>query len=322
MEDLAPLLAWAAEALGEERPATVVRRLAGGTHAGTYVLETTSARRVVLRVLPPGDDAAANEVRVLTALDGLRGLAPRLLAADPTGTVTGRPTTLSTLLPGRADIRPAAPEAAAAQLGKTLAHLHSVPTDGIQDGLRDGVELADASSAQHRDRGPAAPAVATHLPLLAAVPRVLTHYDFWSGNVLWAENEVTGVVDWSGGCLAPRGFDISWCRLDLVLLHGPGAADAFVRAYQQAARQPVAHLELWDLFAVRNSHATVESWQPNYQSLGRTDLTAHELRARHTAWTHQCLTHARLSDDSTRPRRSGCQPAQMMSMIRNVPVCS
>jgi hypothetical protein len=31
------------------------------------------------------------------------------------------------------------------------------------------------------------------------------------------------------------------------------------------------------------------SWVPNYRDLGRTDLTAAELRRRHTVWTHQLV---------------------------------
>ncbi|MEO3830379.1 hypothetical protein, partial [Actinomadura sp. B10D3] len=92
-----------------------------------------------------------------------------------------------------------------------------------------------------------------------------------------------------GGCLAPLGFDVGWCRLDLILLHGPETAAAFLDAYETAAGRPVANIELWDLYTLRNSYGTVETWVPNYRDLGRTDLTADVLRTRHTSWTRQCL---------------------------------
>jgi aminoglycoside phosphotransferase (APT) family kinase protein len=122
---------------------------------------------------------------------------------------------------------------------------------------------------------------------------VLTHYDFWSGNVLWQEGALTGIVDWSGASLAPRGFDVSWCRLDLVLLHGPGTAEVFLTAYQEAAGEEVPDMLLWDLFAVTNSHHSVESWQTNYHDLGRTDMTAANLRQRHTSWGADRLARCR-----------------------------
>jgi aminoglycoside phosphotransferase (APT) family kinase protein len=59
---------------------------------------------------------------------------------------------------------------------------------------------------------------------------VLTHYDFWSGNVVWRGGVLTGVVDWSGGALGPAGFDVGWCRLDLYLLYDEAVAGIFLDA--------------------------------------------------------------------------------------------
>jgi hypothetical protein len=78
----AEALAWAAQAVGPAASARTVRRLAGGTHAATHLLRTERpAGELVLRRFPPGDEAAAREARVLEALDGLDGWAPRLAAA-------------------------------------------------------------------------------------------------------------------------------------------------------------------------------------------------------------------------------------------------
>ncbi|MFC4906079.1 phosphotransferase family protein [Actinomadura gamaensis] len=276
------LLAWASQAVGE--PCETVRPLAGGTHADTYLLHTASGP-LVLRAFPPADRAAATEEDVLTSLDDLAGWVPRLVAADRDGSRAGRPATLITLLPGRADVRPRDPGQAATQLGRALARVHSVRPARLGH-LRDGLAGPPRPSAQN----PAACIVAENLSTLTAEPRVLTHFDFWSGNVLWAgDGTLTGVIDWAGGCLAPRGFDVSWCRLDLHLLHGPDVADAFLRAYEQAAGLPVANVELWDLFAVRNSRASVGSWAGNYVPLGRDDLTPAALRARHAGWEKRCL---------------------------------
>ncbi|MEO3830397.1 aminoglycoside phosphotransferase family protein [Actinomadura sp. B10D3] len=188
------VLAWAGTAMGADQPARVVRRLAGGSHADTHLLENGTGR-AVLRRFPAGDDAAANEARTLTALAGLDGFAPRLLAADPDGR-TSRPATLITVLPGRPDILPSDPHAAAAQLGRALARLHAVPTAALT-GFRDGVATANAAHARRLDQSPAGPVADAHAEILAAEPRVLTHFDFWAGNVLWSHGELTGVIDWS-----------------------------------------------------------------------------------------------------------------------------
>ncbi|MEV4255723.1 phosphotransferase, partial [Spirillospora sp. NPDC049652] len=120
-EPSARLLDWVAHATGE--PAEVVRAFAGGIHAATHLLRTPSGP-LVLRAFPPGDGAAATEEDVLTSLDGFAGWIPELVAADRDGSRAGRPATLITLLPGRADIRPADPNRAASQFGRALARHH------------------------------------------------------------------------------------------------------------------------------------------------------------------------------------------------------
>ncbi|MEV6848976.1 aminoglycoside phosphotransferase family protein [Actinoplanes sp. NPDC051411] len=250
-------LSWAAEIA--RQPVRVVRPLLGGTHAVTVLLDA-DGQEMVLRRYPPGDDAPAREARVLRALDGLGGWAPKLLGADPAHGLI-----LITRLPGTADIMPADPRHAAAELARGLARIHATPPPALRDGM----------TALSRDEE----------PRLADAEHVLTHFDYWSGNVLWEGPALTGIVDWSGASLAPRGLDVSWCRLDLVLLHGPEVADVFLRAYERAAATTVPDVRLWDLFALNSSRDRIETWEPNYTSLGRTDLTGAELRARHTRWS-------------------------------------
>ncbi|MFC4592539.1 phosphotransferase family protein [Sphaerisporangium corydalis] len=255
-----------------------MQALAGGTHARTHLVRTADPDcELVLRRYDVADDAACRETHVLAALDGLGGLAPRLLDADPAGERFGEPAVLISRLPGRADIMPADPLPWAARLGYALARIHAAPLIGMT-GFRD--VIGDIPGIVGRADGP----VRKRWGELAAEPRVLTHFDYWSGNVLWENGELTGVVDWSGASFAPRGFDVGWCRLDLVLLHGTRVADAFLRAYEDAAGVRVPHRELWDLFAVQRSHGEVEGWLPNYHDLGRTDLTGRELSHRHRAW--------------------------------------
>jgi aminoglycoside phosphotransferase (APT) family kinase protein len=156
--------------------------------------------------------------------------------------------TLITRLPGAADIMPADPAHAATELARGLARIHATPLPEPGD-------------------------------------HVLTHNDYWSGNVLWLGPNLSGVVDWSGARPGPRGADVAWCRLDLVLLHGRSVADLFLDAYETAAATTIPDVRRWDLAALDDSRDRIETWEPNYTSLGRTDLTGAELRARHTRWS-------------------------------------
>jgi hypothetical protein len=308
-------VAQAAALAGPRAEVRHISALAGGTHARTYLIQTSNPELdVILREFPAGDPAAGQEAQVLTALDSLDGLAPRLLASSPLldaafpdaafpdaglpdaglpdaglpdatggGTPSGGPWNLISRLPGAADISPARPSAFAAALGQTLARIHATPQSGLPSVFdRPGGSLSALS-------GPAASPVAARQHLLTGAPGVLTHYDFWSGNTLWRDGILTGVVDWSGSAIGPRGYDVGWCRLDLYLLYDQRIADCFLDAYQAAAGNALAGSLLWDLWAVARSYQDVESWVANYHDLGRSDLTAAELRRRHTQWSEYLL---------------------------------
>lgn len=273
----------ATELAGPAATLQAVRPLAGGSHASTYLVEIANPdRQMVLREFPMGDPAAANEERVLTALDGLGGLAPEFLSR---GAGRDRPWVLITRMPGRADIVPDDPRAWAAQLGSTLAQIHGTSAKTI-------AALDSVYDRRGRDRlsGPAADIVdAAWEQRILAAPPVLTHGDFQSGNVIWDNGLLSGVIDWEGAVRGRAGHDIGWCRLDLYLLYDEQIADHFLAAYEAASATSLEDPLLWDLWTLARSHAGVETWVPNYRDLGRPDLTAQELRRRHTAWTTTVL---------------------------------
>jgi aminoglycoside phosphotransferase (APT) family kinase protein len=263
---------------------TAVERLVGGTHALTYLITMSPPEmEVVLREFPAGDEAARHEVRVLDALEGLGGLAPRLLASDVDD---DRPWTLVSRLPGGADISPVDPDDFARHLGRALARIHGTDVERVRGFPsvfdRRGGSVADLG-------GPAGSWVAGRWEQVVAGSPSLTHDDFWSGNVVWEDGRLSGVVDWCSAALGPAGFDLGWCRLDLCLLYDRRIADVFLRSYEITSRSSVADVGLWDLWAVARSHEAVETWVTNYRELGRTELTGAELRRRHTRWTAELL---------------------------------
>jgi aminoglycoside phosphotransferase (APT) family kinase protein len=258
-------------------------RLEGGQHADTWRVDTENPpSSVVVRQFPMGDPAPLREQRALRALDGLGGMAPVLLGGDLDGQWSQYPTSLISWLDGRPDITPADPRPWARELGRALAMVHTVPAE----------RLAELSSALDRGggsqeilAGPLAAEVRSRWSQIVRSPEVLTHCDYWSGNVVWRDGRLTGIVDWSDASRGPRGFDLGWCRLDLVLLFDEQIADDFLAAYEAASGQAVGEMRLWDAWAVARSDDEVGSWAPNYLPLGRADLDEDELRRRHARWT-------------------------------------
>jgi aminoglycoside phosphotransferase (APT) family kinase protein len=260
-----------------------VERLEGGQHADTWKVVTAHPElSVVVRQFPAADPAAAGEQRVLRTLDGLGGLVPVLLGGDLDGRWSQYPTSLISWLDGHADITPSHPEKWAVELGRALAVAHATPARRLAGVPRvfDG-----RGGSQEVLNGPLATEVRSRWIQITGEPEVLSHCDYWSGNVVWRDEALTGIVDWSGGARGPRGFDVGWCRLDLVLLLGERIADVFLAAYEAAIGQTLKEMDLWDAWAVARSDDAVETWGPNYAPLGRGDLDAQELRRRHSQWT-------------------------------------
>lgn len=226
------------------------------------------------------------EAEVLLKLDGLKGLAPRLLAEGVNDAI---PWLLLSRLPGTADITSGEPEAVAAELALALSTVHRVRGDHLTSFRRvfemAGGGLEDLS-------GAAASIVEARWQHINDEPLVLTHFDFWSGNVVWDADRLSGIVDWNGGSLGPRGFDVSWCRLDLYLLYDEKIADFFLHSYEAAFGERLSDPALWDCWAVARSDDSVHTWVPNYLDLGRPDLTAEVLRKRHHEWTDNSLNRA------------------------------
>jgi aminoglycoside phosphotransferase (APT) family kinase protein len=264
-----------------------VMRLEGGQHADTWRVDTASPElTVVVRQFPAGDSAGAREQQVLHALGGLEGLAPVPLGGDPDGRWAEFPTSLISWLDGQADIAPTDPDRWAAQLGQALALVHAVPSDR----LAASPSVFDRSGGSREVlAGPLATRIRSGWRQIAASAEVLAHCDYWSGNVVWRDGKLTGIVDWSGAARGPRGFDVGWCRLDLVLLFGERIADTFLAAYEDGIGRTIGDMALWDSWAVARSHDAVETWAPNYAPLGRADLTGQELRRRHSRWTARLL---------------------------------
>ena len=258
-------------------------RLDGGQHADTWRVDTENpAISVVVRQFPVDDPAPLWEQRVLRILDGLGGLAPAPLGGDLEGRRSKHPTSLIGWLDGQPDIVPADPGGWARELGRALAAVHAVPTGR----LAELPSVFDRSGGSQRIlAGPLAAEVRSRWSEVVASPEVLTHGDYWSGNVVWRDGRLTGIVDWSGGARGPSGFDLGWCRLDLVLLFDERIADDFLAAYEAGTGQAVGEMRLWDCWAAARSADAVGSWAPNYLPLGRADLDEDELRRRHAQWT-------------------------------------
>jgi aminoglycoside phosphotransferase (APT) family kinase protein len=217
-----------------------------------------STRTLVLRRYHDADRLAtdfayapANEAAALRILGPTDVPAPALIAADLTPEICDVPAIVESWVPGRSSFvpfdgvdldrflrRPAA----------VLVAVHAVGDAPTLPGYRRYAEDVPPSIPSWSSR----PGVwARVLSVVAEAsppgPRRFVHRDFHGGNVMWADAEVSGVVDWATACRGPAGIDLARMRLNLAADIGIEAADAFSRAYVEAGGDGAARHPYWDL---------------------------------------------------------------------------
>ena len=257
------------------RPTSMLQ-MAGATSSDLYRLETASAA-AVLRVFraerweASTSELSARELAILNALGSTDLPAPGPLGSLPENGV------LMSWLPGQVDLPEHPGPSWLEPLAQTLAHIHrltiSVPyryeswndttSDERPDWWKDPRLWTEAQSGTDR------------------MPRFETcfiHRDYHPVNVLREGERISGIVDWINACMGPAGIDVAHCRLNLALMYGQAAAEAFLEQYE-AATPGYRHHPYWDLDDALGALPDVKPYPP-WAEFGLSGLTAEIVRAR------------------------------------------
>ena len=258
MDELAQTLG---EALGE--PVTDLRRLSAGASRETWSFTTAGGQDCILQRLPRGSSRASVELEAAMLRAALEAGVPvaRVLASFEAGGPLGMPALVLERVEGEAlpprlrrDPRFAgALSGLAAQCGRILARLHSIPTERIPglaapDPIDRAREVLDGLDERH----PAFELVLRRLELARPEPRphTIVHGDFRLGNLLIDEHGVSAVLDWE---LVHRGDpveDLGWLCVPAwrfggeLPVAGVGDYAALLDAYREAGGGEVALEEL------------------------------------------------------------------------------
>ncbi|MFC7621610.1 phosphotransferase family protein [Microlunatus sp. GCM10028923] len=247
-------LRWLIEQLGADK-IIEVEALPGGTSSAVHriLLGTDQGatlpvvlRRYVLDWLAEEPWTPGNEAHVLELLADSPVVAPRLLAADLGGGATGAPTVVMSWLPGRVDWRPDDLDGWLRRLAEALPVIHAVPPG---DGLR-----RFAPYPPERELPPSwseHPAAWRHAIELYEgpqpdVPQVFLHRDYHPGNVLWSQDQLSGIVDWPSACVGAAEADVAHCRANLARQFDLEVADRFLAMWQTITGTADYH-PYWDL---------------------------------------------------------------------------
>ncbi|MEM9464029.1 MAG: aminoglycoside phosphotransferase family protein [Actinomycetota bacterium] len=252
---------WIAELTGARRP-SVGSPLPGASTATIWPV-TAGGRQLVAKVYDlgiegVGPDDVRRDAAAMRAAEELGLVAPRLLGADAAGERLGVPAVVMTRLEGepRAHGRPD-PLGWVDGLADVLIAVGraGTPTEPLHS-RRPWFALPVEPPSWTRDAAPWDEMNAALSEPLPAGPVGFIHRDVHQLNVVWADGEPVGLVDWVNGCLGPIESDIACLRLNIALAEDDH--DAFVLADRLLDRCLEAGLPwhpLWDLEWIAGSAA-------------------------------------------------------------------
>lgn len=226
----------------------LVIETAAGTELDLVLRRYTDAERL-------GEDpwyAPRDEVEALRTLEPLALPVPRLIAADVGPAVCDVPALLVTWMPGSAPEVPEDPEVFVMRLAEPLPAIHGADR---RTGSRayepyfvsDGRSVADlrppAWSGDSAMWERAFEAIAADP---SDGPVRFIHRDYHHGNTVWEHDELTGIIDWTAGCVGPPGIDLARMRLNL-LDFDLETADRFLDTWRAVSGADIPYHPYWDL---------------------------------------------------------------------------
>jgi aminoglycoside phosphotransferase (APT) family kinase protein len=254
--------------------------LPGSFSNSTHIVEACRAdgsdlKIVVRRYALFGDydlgEKARREFKTFETLHRNGIPAPEPLYLDQTGAVLGTPGIVTRFVKGslRMDM-PADPLDWSRKLAVVLARIHSIPcAEDEQDFLLNGNSeatwfLKSNSPPQFMKDYPGGAqlwqTIRDAFPSIRAVLPVFLHIDYWSGNILWHENEISAVLDWEEASRGDPAVDVGHARMNIALMGLPQAADEFLRVYESEAGRKLENLGFWELAASARPMVDPENW--------------------------------------------------------------
>ncbi len=254
--------------------------LPGSFSNSTHIVEArqpdgSELKCVVRRYAVFGDydrgEKARREFKTFEYLHRYGIPAPEPLFLDDAGSLLGTPGIVTRLVPGRLVLEtPADPKDWARKLAVTLARIHSIPcSKDVQAFLLDAnaeatwflnSETAPGYMRAFPDGTEVWQVLRDAYPCIQTVQPGLVHIDYWEGNILWHENEISAVLDWEEAALGDPAIDVAYARMNIFLMGLDQTADDFLLVYESEMGRKVANLGFWELAASVRPMENTEDW--------------------------------------------------------------
>ncbi len=248
------------------------------THMVHIDLPDGSSEKIVLRRYNPenyedGHDKHSCEFHALKLLQKQGIPAPPPLLLDETGELLGLPGIVTGFIKGAPIELPAEANRwgeLANRTARMLARIHQTPfsesdkrhlmDDNVEVAwfIKDGI-IPDYMRAD-RDGEMVWNLVNEHWGRWAPVEPRFAHTDYWAGNIMWRDDEIAAVVDWEEAGYGHPAADVAYTRMCYFLDGLPGAAETFLRVYEENAGYRLTDLALFELAASARPMANRSGW--------------------------------------------------------------
>ena len=228
------LQSWAAAKFGADARVEQLKRLSGGASQETWAFAVQTAggtRPMILRRAPGGESKARSseaiglgmEAQLLSKAADAGVPVPPVLGVSEAGSALGQAFIMDRISGetiGRKILRDEEFDKArsllAAQCGRALAGIHSIPADSLPDlPVSDGMSQLTKYEAIYRNFDLPRPVFELAIAWLKAhapepQPLVLVHGDFRLGNLMVDENGLASILDWELAHVGDPREDIAW----------------------------------------------------------------------------------------------------------------
>ena len=220
-----------------------------------------------------GHDKQRCEYQALKLLHKQGIPVPKPLLLDETGELLGLPGIVTAFVEGAPIELPAEAKRwgeMAANTARMLARIHRTPFSEADKRflMDDNVEVAwfikDGLIPDYMRADPDGVTVWNlvndHWRLWKPVEPRFAHTDFWSGNIMWQDDEITAVVDWEEAGFGHPAADVAYARMGYFIEGIPEAAQTFLRVYEAEAGWILTDLPLFELAASARPMIDPEDW--------------------------------------------------------------
>lgn len=277
------------------------KSLKGGMSSELSLLEIETrngVEEVVLREytdkewLEMEPDIALQEAKNLKQAEMLSVTTPILIAFDYNGENTTWPSLLMTKVEGQVSLKRETNQNYIDQLAQTLVKIHQSENPEVTHQYFRYFDPVQPVKADWSSKPENWKQAFRYLKTAQKPPYDPTfiHRDYHPTNVLFENERVSAVVDWTDACIGPKQMDIAHCRWNLAMIYGQETADSFLNAYLKHDSQMMYH-PYWDLEASGNVFTEeLPQIYGGWSALGISHLTTESMINRMDGFVEQALT--------------------------------